>query len=66
MKNCYWSRRCLHNWLLIRLPYVKDYYKVIARDLNIQQALDGDSRAIQQINFTANRSCRKNKDVFHS
>ena len=29
-------------------------YKMIAIDLNRQQALDADRRAIQQINFTAN------------
>ena len=31
-----------------------DTYKMIAVDLNKQQALDADRRAIQQINFTAN------------
>ena len=31
-----------------------DTYKMIAVDLNKQQALDADPRAIQQINFSAN------------
>ena len=39
---------------LIDYPYFKDSYKMIAIDLNKQQALDADPRAIQQINFTAN------------
>ena len=30
------------------------YYKMIAIDLSNQQALDPDSKAIQQINFTGN------------
>ena len=39
---------------LLDYPYFKDSYKMIAIDLNKQQALDADPRAIQQINFTAN------------
>ena len=38
---------------LLDYPYFKDHYKMIAIDLNKQQALDVDPRAIQQINFTA-------------
>ena len=34
--------------------YFKNYYKIIAVDLNKQQPLDADPKAIQQINFTAN------------
>ena len=34
--------------------YFKDHYKMIAIDLSKQQILDGDPRAIKQINFTAN------------
>ena len=34
--------------------YFKDSYKMIAVDLSKQQTLDGDPRANQQINFTAN------------
>ena len=39
---------------LLDYVYLKNYYKLIAIDLSKQQALDADSRAIQQINFTAN------------
>ena len=34
--------------------YFNDHYKTITIDLSQQVALDADSRAIQQINFTAN------------
>ena len=34
--------------------YFKKYYKIIAIDLNKQQALDADPKAIKQINFTTN------------
>ena len=34
--------------------YFENYYKMIAIDLNKQQALDADPRAIQQLNFTVN------------
>ena len=39
---------------LLDYIYFKNYYKKIALDLNKQQALDADSRANQQNNFTAN------------
>ena len=39
---------------MLDYPYFKENYKLIAIDLRKQQALDADSRAIQQINFTAN------------
>ena len=39
---------------LLDYPYFMDTYKMIRVDLNKQQALDADPRAIQQINFTAN------------
>ena len=39
---------------LLNYQYIKNYYKMIAIDLNKQQALDADPTAIQQINFTAN------------
>ena len=32
----------------------RNYYKMIAIDLNKQQSLDADPKAIQQINFTGN------------
>ena len=40
---------------LLDYSYFKDHYQIIAIDLSKQQALDADPRAIQQINFTANR-----------
>ena len=39
---------------LLDYPYFKDSYKMISVDLNKQQALHADPRAIQQINFMAN------------
>ena len=39
---------------LLDYSYFANTYKMIAVDLSKQQALDADSRAIQQINFTAN------------
>ena len=38
---------------LLDYSYFKENCKLIAIDLSEQQALDADSRAIQQINFTA-------------
>ena len=40
-------------WLL-DYASIKDYYKMIAIDLSNQHALNPDSRAIQQLNSTAN------------
>ena len=39
---------------LLDYSYFKENYKMIAIDLSKQQVFDVDSRAIQQINFTAN------------
>ena len=39
---------------LLDHPYFKENYKMIAIDLSKQKALDADSRAILQINFTEN------------
>ena len=39
---------------LVDYYYFKNYYKMISIDLSKQQAPDADSKAIQQINFTAN------------
>ena len=39
---------------LLDYPYFKKYYKLIATDLNKQQKLDADPKAIQEINFTGN------------
>ena len=44
----------MHYWLSIDYNYFNNYYKMIAIDLNKQQALDVDTKAIQQINFTEN------------
>ena len=49
---------------LLDYPYFKDTYKMIAVDLRIQQALDADPRAIQQINFTANLDRAGNTRVY--
>ena len=37
---------------------------MIAMDLRKQQALDADSKAIQQINFTGNLSGINNRSIF--
>ena len=39
---------------MLDYSYFQDYYKMIAIDLNKQQAVDADPRTIQQINFTEN------------
>ena len=39
---------------LLQYTYFKKHYKMIPIDLNKQQVLDADPKAIQQINFTAN------------
>ena len=39
---------------LLDYPYFKGNYKMIAIDLSKQQTLDGDPKAIQKIDFTAN------------
>ena len=39
---------------MLAYSYFKDYYNLIAIDLNNQQVLDANPRAIQQINFTVN------------
>ena len=48
---------------LLDYPYFANTYKMIAVDLSRQQALD-DSRAIQQINFTANLDRAGNTRVY--
>ena len=49
---------------LLDYPYFKDSYKMITIDLNKQQTLDADPRAIQQINFTANLDRRGNTRIY--
>ena len=43
------TKGCLLDYI-----YFKNYYKTIAIDLEKQQALDADPKAIHQINFAAN------------
>ena len=50
---------------LLDYPYFTDTYKMIAVDLNKQQALDADPRANQQINFTANLDRAGNTRVYY-
>ena len=49
---------------LLDFQYINDYYKMIAVDLSKQQALDADSRATQQIDFTANLDGAGNKRFY--
>ena len=49
---------------LLDYSYFMDTYKMIAVDLSKQQALDVDSRAIQQINLTANLDRAGNTRVY--
>ena len=49
---------------LLDYQYFKDIYKMIAVDLNKQEALDADPRAIQQINFTANLDRAGNNSIY--
>ena len=49
---------------LLDYPYINDTYKMIAKDLSKEQALDDDPRAIQQINFTANLDGAGNTRIY--
>ena len=49
---------------LLDYPYFNDNYKMIGIDLSKQQALHVDSKAIQQINFTANLDRAEDKRMF--
>ena len=49
---------------LLDYPYFKNSYKMIAVDLDKQQALDADPRAIQQINFTINLDRAGNTRIY--
>ena len=44
--------------------YFKENYKMISIDLSNQQPLDTDSKAIQQINFTASLDRERNTAMF--
>ena len=48
------------------LDYIcfKNYYKMIVVDLAKQQGLDADTKAIQQINFTANLDRGGNSRIY--
>ena len=49
---------------LLDYPYFKDSYKMIAVDLSKQQILNGNPRANQQINFTANLDRAGNTKIY--
>ena len=49
---------------LLDYAYFKGNYKMIAIDLNRQNELDADPRAIQKINFTANLDRAGNTTIF--
>ena len=50
---------------LLDYPYSKGYYKMIAKDLSKQQALDADPRSNQQISFTENLDRAGNTNFFN-
>ena len=45
-------------------PYFKNYFTMIAVDLSKQQALDADSKSIQETNLTANLDRAGNTTMF--
>ena len=49
---------------LLDYAYFRDNYKIIAIGLSKQQALDADTRAIQQIRFTENLDRTGNTRIF--
>ena len=49
---------------LLDYNYFNNYYIMIAIDLHKQQTLDGDRKATQQINFTANLDRDGNTTMF--
>ena len=49
---------------LLDYPYFKEYHKLTAINLNKQQALDTDPKAIQQINFNGNMNRAEGATVF--
>ena len=49
---------------LLDYTYFNNCYEMIAIDLSRQQAFDTDSKAIQQINFTANLVRDGNTAIF--
>ena len=51
------------NGCLLDYNYFNNYYKMIAIGLSKQQALEADTKAIQQINFTENLDRDGNKNT---
>ena len=51
---------------MLNCPDFKENYKMNAKDLSKQQALDADPRESQQINFTANLDRAGNTTMFFS
>ena len=49
---------------MLNYCYFKENYKLIAIDLSKQQALDGDPRAIQQIDFKSDLDRTGNTTIF--
>ena len=49
---------------LLDYPYVKENFKLIAIELSKQQALDADSKVIQQIRFSGNVERAGNTTIF--
>ena len=54
----YYTSGCLLDY-----NYYNNYYKMIAKDLSKQQALDADPKAIKQITFTGNINRRENDNT---
>ena len=50
--------------MFTRLSVFQKYYRLIATDLDKQQKLDADPKAIQQINFTGNLNRAEGVTVF--
>ena len=48
---------------LLDYNYYNNYYKMIAKDLSKQQALDADPKAIKQITFIGNINRRENDNT---
>ena len=49
---------------LLDYPYLAEHYKLIAIDLPKQQVLDGDPKAVQQINVTGKIERDGNTETF--
>ena len=50
--------------MFTRLSLFQKYYTLIAIDLSKQQKLDGDAKALKQINFTGNLSRAEGSTMF--